>query len=95
MVLAVSLLGHRWVTLGMDAGGRIEALRERIRALEWQAAAIKPRAGYGDSQLAIDNVLMALSLVARSLDAPDVDALPELEDTVDALTRRLRTLDRR
>ena len=79
----------------MDAGGRIEVLRERIRALEWQANAIKPRSGDGDSLLAVENVLMALSLVARALDASEADALPELEVTVDAITRRLRALDLR
>jgi hypothetical protein len=49
----------------MPDSGRLASVIERIRALEWQARALRTPTAGGDIDLAVDNVLTALSLCTK------------------------------
>ena len=75
--------------------GRIAAVIERIRTLEWQAHALRAPVGGGDFKLAVDNALTALSLLEAALrDSPDDEVLTSLEDAVDDVGERLVNLSK-
>jgi hypothetical protein len=79
----------------MPDSGRIAAVIERVRTLEWQAHALLAPIGDGDFTLAVDNALTALSLIEAALrDSPEDELLASLEDAVDDIGDRLRGLRR-
>ena len=79
----------------MPNSGRIAAVIERIRTLEWQAHALRTPIGDGDFNLGVDNALTALSLLELALrDSPEDELVAGLEDAVADISDRLADLSR-